>query len=336
MSIHAIDNTSAPAMLHRQCGAPRVDACADVTGTCWLCGASFVRGVARDGWLPDTFTSQNRVRGGHHLTHVCEACAWVTSRAQGVVPGAPPAHNWRLYSVLVDGAEMWRGNKGDKPAILAWLRAPKRGAWFAAIADSGQKHVIPFAPVNPAGSRRGRVQFEDDVLTLGDFGAVDKTAALLTAGATKDSIATGHYTPGEVQRCGWDRIHEYEFKHASTLRGSPWFRLAVWLAQRDEAAVANRMEAEKHEKARRTHTRDGAKPDGVRAPRSARGVPRQRRERAETLGSDARPSESGGANLIDGGRVAHDGEPVIAAREPDQRGLFDVGGTRVDSRGGKQ
>jgi hypothetical protein len=80
------------------------------------------------------------------------------SRAPGVVPGKPPTHNWRLYTVLVQGSEVWLGNKANKPAILAWLRAPKQAPWFAAIADSGQKHAVPYAPLNL--SAVGRVQFE--------------------------------------------------------------------------------------------------------------------------------------------------------------------------------
>lgn len=60
----------------------------------------------------------------------------------------------RLYSHLWhDGAYSY-ANKGDKPSILEFLRAPKTGPWFACIADSGQKHLLPYTPINPARSRR--------------------------------------------------------------------------------------------------------------------------------------------------------------------------------------
>jgi hypothetical protein len=323
---------SAATILHRLSGAPRLDAACEREDQCWHCGAHMTRGMTVDEWGSASFTGQNRIRGGAHLTHICEPCVWVMSRVPGVVPGAPEMHNWRLYTVLVDGADVWRGNKANKPAILAWLRKPKAGEWFAAIADSGQKHVVPYAPVNPPGTRRGRIQFEEDCITLGDWKIVDDMIALLTAGATKDSIGSGAYSGGEWQRCGREAIDAFELMHGRH-RGGPWFRLALWLSQRDEEAVAVRMAAEKVVRDGKGKRRDEggvAKPAGAGAARPPSGVPRSRGKPAEALGSVARPDARGGADLGEPRGVAYVDVPVAPARSPEQRGLFDALGVGGD------
>ena len=323
---------SASTILHRCCGSPVLDAAAPREGQCWHCGADYTRAMTVDAWGSASFTGQNRIRGGAHLTHICEPCVWVMSRVPGVVPGAPEMHNWRLYTVLVEGDEVWRGNKANKPQILAWLRKPKPGAWFAAIADSGQKHVVPYAPVNPPGTKRGRIQFEEDCVTVGDWQIVDDMTAMLTAGATKDSIGSGAYNGGEWQRCGREAIDAFERAHGRH-RGGPWFRLSLWLAQRDEEAVAVRVAAEKvtrDGKGKRGSERGVAKPARAGAARPASGVPGERGLPVETLGSASRPDAGRGADVGEHGGVAHEHVPVAATRSPEQRGLFDALGAGGD------
>ena len=105
----------------------------------------------------------------------------------------------------------------------------------AAIADSGKKHVIPWAPLNPAGcpAGQGRVMFEERLVMLGDWTLVDALSGLLTAGATKDEIERGAYGPGAWTRLGAAAIRDFE-RTWSGSRGGGWFALAVGLAQRDE------------------------------------------------------------------------------------------------------
>lgn len=153
----------------------------------------------------------------------------------------PEAH-WRVVREPAPGT--WYG-KAEKPALLAWLRRPHPGRWFAAIADSGQKHVIPYAPINPVGSRGAvAVMFEEREIRLPPYAwiHVEATAGLLTAGATKDEVARGDYEPAAWGRCA-EAIRAYERAWA-VLRGGAWFDLALFLAQRDEAAVQERMAGE--------------------------------------------------------------------------------------------
>lgn len=318
---------SASIILHAISGSPVVPECSALMSPgCWHCGASLARGMLVDDWQGALFVGQNRVRGRQDWTHICEPCVWVMSRAPGVVPGKPPTHNWRLYTVLVHGDEVWIGNKADKPAILLWLRQPKPKAWFAAIADSGQKHVVPYAPVNPAGTAWGRVQLEEDVVSLSAdlWSLVADTAALLTAGATKDSIASGQYQPGEWQRCGVERLRDYE-RRAARVRGGPGFRLALWLAQRDEVEVAERMEREKEAKrgkGRRDDNGDVATADGGCAARPAKRVPQGRGKPAQALGSDPGPDAGGREDECERRGVAHVDVPVAPVGSAEQLGLF--------------
>src|SRR5690606_6430351 len=194
------------------------------------------RGAPVRRWMGSTFTDQPRCACPSSDV-ICEACVWACSWV--VPPGhepPPPGKkgvNLRLFSHLYDAGEYRYANKADKPSIRAFLRAPKRGPWFAAIADSGQKHTVPFAPLN-LGSH-GSVLFEEALVELPDaagWRVLDDAIDLLTAGATKDEITRGEYRPETWLRCR-DRIEAFERDHGA-LRGGAFFDLVVWLAQRDE------------------------------------------------------------------------------------------------------
>lgn len=171
----------------------------------------------------------------------CEGCALVRGRS-----AHPPgrASGWYCnFSHFVDEQRIENASKGEKPRILAWLRGPKRGTWSCAIADTGQKHVVCYAPINLGG--RGRVRFEEVEVALpaaDDWAIVDDATALLTAGATKEEMGTGDYTARAWTLCG-DAVRAFEARWGA-LRGGAWFALVLWLSQRDEAEVAVRLAAE--------------------------------------------------------------------------------------------
>jgi hypothetical protein len=251
--------------------------------------------------------------------------------------GRPP-DTMRMYSWFVDDRGILKLNKGNKPQMREWLRAPKVGPWFAAIADSGQKHVIPWTPVNPAGSR-GRVMLEETTIALpSDWALLDDMAALLTAGATKEEVGRGEYGQGSWERCA-DAIRMFEARHGSMRHGG-WFALALWLAQRDEDAVAKRMDEEKaaREAKKETRKRDRredkrATPDVHRggAARDSSGLPVDvARERVEALGTDPR-SDAGGIAHDDGTGGVGDRDGARASATGTQCSLFDDA-PRTDAR----
>jgi hypothetical protein len=253
---------SASQLLYEYMGSPaRFEGLVEASGQCWLCGGGLEVGVFWKDWSGSNFVGQNRVKAPGS-EYVCPACVYVCSRTSPV-PGRPAKEgkkfggNFRNYSHLFDNGMYLNASKGEKPAILAFLRGSKAGPWFAAIADSGQKHVLPWAPVNPPGTRRGVVLFDEQIVTLPveggcGWGIVDKMAGLLTAGATKAEVESGDYTPRAWDLCG-DRLRAFE-EHWASKRGGSWFALALWLAQRDEEAVAERLETEKESKKARKAT----------------------------------------------------------------------------------
>lgn len=269
---------SGSVMIHAAMGRPPHAECFPAEGPCWVCASEMSRGMQRDRWMGSNFVGQNRVRApGSH--HVCEACVVCMS-------GKPP-DTFRMTSHLLDERGWVQLNKGGKAHMRDWLRGPKRGEWLAAIADSGQKHVIPWTPINPPGAQAGRVMFEERPVTLGDWALIDDATILLTAGATKEEMSRGDYGPRAWELCGAP-LRDFEDRYRGE-RGGGWFELAVWLAQRDEAAVEIRMTAEKEKRdAQRKRKGEAAKRSRGDAARNAGRVPADvGGERAQALGHPA-------------------------------------------------
>lgn len=308
--------------LYAHHGHPSMDGCGPLSvQRCYVCGSTSDRGQRVADWMGDNFTGQHLVACPTSPL-VCEACVWAMA-------GKPP-DTLRMWCHLFDERGYVRVNKGAKPTIRDWLRGPKEGEWFAAIADSGKKHVVPFTPVNPAGSRVGRILFEEEPVSLpasdDGWAIVDDTTELLTLGATKAEIEPGEYAARAWGLCP-DAIRDFEDRWGG-MRHSAWFRLVVWLAQRDEERVAVRMEAEQARKGKKNEARQR---DGGQAPHVDHGVYARResdlpaRVRAdggqETLGPPRdgaahRHEDSGGA----GGVGDHRDAPA-AATKPHQLGL---------------
>lgn len=316
---------SATAILWAEIGGPAVEgvAAGRPGDLCYVCGAESARWLTVEDWMGDHFVDQNRVRAPASLV-VCEACAFFSSRYSPVPgreakPGKKRGGNYRNYSHLYDEGDEPRyrnASKGEKPVILAWLRAPRRGLWFAAIGETGQKHVLPWTPINGPGGRL--VRFEETDVRLpshpNGWGLVDAAAALLSGpGCGKAMIETGRYGQ-EAWRQQAEAIEEFEAVHGRT-RSSAWFRLAIWLAQRGDDEDDRGPEAAEADRA----------DSGVR-PRRPRRVPGAGREPAEALAADPEPDAGRGQELDDGAGVDDQG----AARAPDPRAgqldLFGAGG----------
>ncbi len=231
-------------LLWRACGSPSSHKAHGITETgeawerCWVCaGETHGRGCPIAEWDGASFTGQTRVKCARSQV-ICEPCLWVMARHS---PVPDKTGNWRNYSVLyADGEPITIASKGDKPAILSWLRRAHRAPWFAAIGESGQKHVVPYVPLNAGG--RARALFDEVLIELPrdaeGWSIVDDLAALLTAGATKEEVERGEYA-GAWTRCE-PALRAFETRYGH-LRGSGWFSLVGWLSQRDEAAVEARM-----------------------------------------------------------------------------------------------
>lgn len=335
------DVISASQLLYERIGSPKVEGLSPASGLCWVCGGALTEGKWWEDWSGSNFVGQNRAKAPGN-EWVCPACVFVCSRTSPV-PGRPAKEgkkfggNFRNYSHLFDADRYLNASKGEKPTILAFLRGHKNGPWFAAIADSGQKHVIPWTPVNAPDSRRGVVMFDEQVVTLPvangcGWDIVDKMIELLTAGATKEEVESGDYTPRAWELCG-DRLRAFE-EHWGDKRGGAWFALAIWLAQRDEVAVEERLAAEKQTKKAKKEKANAPKRQGRgKAAHGDRGgaavdsggVPAERGEPDEAL--DAAPRQDAGRAKDErgpGGVVLDDAQDATdqVRAEPAQLNLF--------------
>lgn len=334
-------------------GSPRVDSCVDGLGRCFVCVGQVSRGELTDKWLKSSYTDQNRARSPTSL-YVCEACCYVHSRTSPVL-GRPPKEgkqfggNFRNYSQMWE--QGWTGvafgetgkpgeyanaSKGDKPLIREFLRRTHLGPWFCGVADSGQKHTIPFIPLNGPGGG-GRVLFEETIVEVPDsLALVDAITALLTAGCTKEEIESGNYTQRAWMMCA-DAVKQFETEHGPE-RGSPWFGLAVWLSQRDEDAVALRMAVEKEakrpkkpakEKASDRRTAKGKTEDADRggSPGPTKRVPEATRKRGSTeaLGTTPEPRAISNEDQRDPGGVGKHRVQAPTTPRAGQLGLFGDG-----------
>ena len=333
---------SAPQILHALLGYPPGVRCSDADEfLCRLCGGASLRGIQYGLWGGSV--TQNKVRIADS-DHVCEACAYICARDSPVpatFKSGRDGQNFRLFSHLVEGSTYRPVTKAHKPEILSFLRSHHRSDWFAAITDSGQKHVIPWTPVNGPG-RGGRLLFEEALVVVPSsddaWRIVDDMKALLTAGATKLSVASGDYAGYSLSRCA-ELIMRFEAEYAR-LRHGAWFELALWLAQRDEGEVAERVAAEKSAAEAKKTAAKSAKPKGPNAnakrgikgktphadcrsdSRDARRVsPNAGSQHPQTLGPDARPSAVERADDGKRGRVG-DGDGKGAAAGRSQLSLF--------------
>ena len=315
-------------VVHLAAGSRAMSDAGSMSGSCWLCGGDCARGARVDGWLSDVFTDHSRVACPSSDV-VCEACMFICSRTSPV-PGRPPKDgkafggNYRNFSHLADEHGYLNASKGEKLLIREFLAREHSAPWFAAVADSGQKHVLPFAPMNGPG-RSGRVAFDERIVSVpNDQSLIAEMMALLTAGATKEELESGNYGPRAWQLCG-GRLAGFEASRARERR-SGWFSLALWLAQRDEEEVQRRLAAEKETKdARRKGPRTVTNTDGRGDVIDPSRVSRKRsRKRTEALGSTSGPHASGSENDRDSGGVGHGDVPESAPAESAQRELFGV------------
>lgn len=297
-------------------------------GACWLCGGPAVGGRPWRPWVGKGFTSWSSA-AAPDAEYVCEACVYVCSRTSPV-PGRPPkpdkrfGGNFRNYSHFGDAGDYGNASKGEKGLIRAFLARPKSGPWFCSVADSGQKHVLPFAPVNATGDLIGLVRFEEETICVpaDNHRLVALLCDLLADGAvTKAEILTGDYSARAWSARGPQQLRADE-EILSPLRGGGWFRLALWLSQRDEAQNTARQAREKEKKDERARN-DKRRGSHGRVPRrgstrsSARG-----RLAAQTVRHALESDAVGSSSDCDRARVDERGTARATDREPEQMDLF--------------
>lgn len=231
----------------------------------------------------------------------------------------PSGSNYRnvshLYEVGWEGCKFGQSgplpgyanaSKGEKPLMRAFLERDHAGHWFAGIGDTGQLHVLPFAQWNGPG-RAGVVTFErQTVYVPADVSLLEDATQLLTAGASKAEVLAGEYEANAWRLCE-PQIRAFEERYRR-LRGSGWFALAVWLAQRDEESVQRRIAAEKE-------TRDATRKARGKGKSKPRGKGEDRPRRDGDSAAGGKPSLHSDPGTQSAQALA--APTVVARSEPD-------------------
>lgn len=204
------------------------------------------RGLAVTNWAGSGFNSYSRaMRRNIDATHVCEACVFVCSRITPV-PGRPPKEGkkfggcYRNYSHaaedLGDRVDYINTTKAETARMVDWIRrAGQRGPWAVAIAVSGQKHVVPTAPVNAPGQDTCQVAVEEIVLRISRRELLELIDAMnrlrASSGCSVDALMTGQYHPKDLAR-DLEGVRAFESEH-ERLRGGGVFELAAFLTSKN-------------------------------------------------------------------------------------------------------
>jgi hypothetical protein len=210
-------------LLYAAAGAPPQPG--TTPGGCCLCGAAGI-GVPFRQWVKAAFTNYDLLHPGVVVCHACQFCALDACPALTQRTGKALPQRMRNYSHFVTADGQWLPlSKGHKAQIWLALGAQPR---LAVLALSGQKHLLFRA-------RPGWWQFEEVPLRPAPHrttALVGSIHCLLLLGFSKAEIATGHYRQDRLLRAGLAaRAHDALLRPH---RGSPYFALALWLAQAPE------------------------------------------------------------------------------------------------------
>lgn len=207
-------------------------------GQCKFCGQAS-EGVAFEKWVKPTFTDFDKLQGGEIVCNACmfffdEASAELAERMSKEKPQR--MRNYSHFIVNGEWTPLSKGNKAQMRELLLDDVFPE----LAAIADSGQKHIVFRATRNPAGSKAGWVQFEEQRLYLipDDLRGLLALIEELYTEFSKGEIESGDYAGYRILKFGLERWLKLE-NQIKAVRGKPIFSLALFLAQRSDDGERN-------------------------------------------------------------------------------------------------
>lgn len=200
-------------------------------GICVFCGNE---STGEPFTVKSTFTDLDKLQPGQI---VCNACAFFLEEqseklAHKLNKEKPQRmRNYSHFIVCNEWIPLSKGNKSRMTELLLSDPFPE----LAAIASSGQKHIVFRATHNPQGASAGWVQFEEQKIWVNpiDLKALLTTIEQLYVTFSKSEIETGNYYPKRILDYGLKQWQEDEQK-LKKKRGSALFDLAIFLAQRKE------------------------------------------------------------------------------------------------------
>lgn len=204
-----------------------------INNICRFCGEQG-EGKPFGQWVKPTFTDHDKLQPGEIICNNCLFWFNEASTELAQIIGKEKPQRMRNYSHFVVGGNWVPLSKGDK-ARMAQLLLGNPFPELAAIAESGQKHIVFRARRNPNGSRAGWIQFEENQLWVDPDNLrfwLDLAESMLIT-FSKTEIISGNYLPYRILDFGLKQWQANEAK-IKPQRGSLFFNLVLFLAQRKE------------------------------------------------------------------------------------------------------
>ncbi len=203
-----------------------------MNGTCRFCGR-ISHGELFSNWVKPTFMDWDKLLPGEII---CSDCAfWFEEKSEELARrvGKEKPQRMRNYShFIVDGqwTPLSKGNKRGMRDLLLGDPFPE----LAAIADSGQKHIVFRATRNERGGKSGWVQFEEQSIFVNQrrLRALLDIMDLFLSVFSKKEIRSGDYAGYRIIKFGLGKWEKLE-KLLRVQRGNPLFSLAVFLALKE-------------------------------------------------------------------------------------------------------
>lgn len=271
---------------------------------CKICGKKG-QGQSFEKWVRKTFTDHDLLVEGEIICNDC--LFWFEesseSLAEKLSKDSARLVRIRNYSHFIVDEEWIPLSKGDKQRMQELLLGEPFPE-LAAIAESGQKHIVFRATRNPPGAEAGWVQFEEQAIFVkpAELAYLLDIIESLYVTFSKAEIETGDYKQYRIRDFGLDFWYALESEIAS-LRESPLFKLALFLSQKGELGD--------------TRTRDGSRLVGRYLARGAGGL-------QEQVSSDDMETVRGSSEK----RGIHEQAPEVR-----QFALFEDGGDAGQERG---
>lgn len=199
---------------------------------CRICSKKTTDGMTFTEWVRPTFTDFDKLASGDAI---CADCLfWFDERSEVLAQrvGKEKPQRMRNYSHFIIRGEWFPLSKSAKRQMKELLLSTPFPE-LAAIAESGQKHIVFRARRNTEGEKDGWVQFEENAI----FVHRDRLTTILHdiealyASFSKKEIRTGNYAQYRIMKFGVPEWHILESKVAPA-RDSLLFRLALFLAQK--------------------------------------------------------------------------------------------------------
>ena len=208
-----------------------------------MCGGPAFKPTPKKNVIKETFTDHDKIADPKSGV-VCAACAWCAAEANPDIKrlsakadgGEETTQKARSYSWFVHEERAVYLTKSMKTRMAEMLTLGEFPQ-LAVVSDSGQKHLIFRARVNPPGQRAGWVQFEEQTVWVDAeelARCLGVSRALIEMGFSKTEVETGNYGATNLRLAKNQAAFFDQEKTARKMRQSRVWALAVWLTPAKE------------------------------------------------------------------------------------------------------